>query len=83
MDQLLAIGTQMADALESAHSKGIVHRDIKPANVFISPRGQVKILDFGLAKMESLGVEMSGDPSQLATMVHRDELTSPARRWAP
>ena len=77
MDQLLAIGTQMADALESAHSKGIVHRDIKPANVFISPRGQVKILDFGLAKMESLGVDVSGDPSQLATMVHRDELTSP------
>jgi serine/threonine protein kinase/Flp pilus assembly protein TadD len=77
IDQLLAIGTQMADALESAHSKGIVHRDIKPANVFISPRGQVKILDFGLAKMESLGVDVSGDPSQLATMVHRDELTSP------
>jgi serine/threonine protein kinase/Flp pilus assembly protein TadD len=77
IDQLLAIGTQMADALESAHSKGIVHRDIKPANVFVSPRGQVKILDFGLAKIEALGAENAGDRSQLATMVHREALTSP------
>src|SRR5687767_3323678 len=72
IESVLTLGVQIADALESAHSKGIVHRDLKPANIFITSRGQAKILDFGLAKIDQKKPDAASNvPTAIA-----DHLTS-------